>query len=212
MYQKITQFNAEIVAIDFAEVTSRDIEQTLEITPNSEIFDSKEAIRYLFSNEKYANYAWNKLYKANLFEHIRYPVKRKMEDLGTTYKLFGAANRIVYYPVRLYYYYQRADSILHVRGKDFYQDKLFLAQERYLDLVNMYPDMVENYTFYLNTALECLPYISNDSKMYDLTISYLKRISSHYCRQLSSTRRIKYYMVKYLPWLYKRLFGGAYGD
>lgn len=58
------------------------------------------------------NLAWNKLYKATLFEGIRYPTGKIHEDEFTTYKLIWRAERIAVTNTRLYFYRQRTDSIM----------------------------------------------------------------------------------------------------
>ena len=56
--------------------------------------------------------AWNKLYKKALFDEIRYPVGKIHEDEFITYKLIYNSSKITYLDTELYYYYQRADSIM----------------------------------------------------------------------------------------------------
>lgn len=58
------------------------------------------------------NVVWNKLYKASLFEGVRYPVGKNHEDEFTTYKLVWRANRIAVTNTRLYFYRQRSDSLM----------------------------------------------------------------------------------------------------
>lgn len=58
------------------------------------------------------NLVWNKLYKKNLFNEIRFPVGRIHEDDLTTYKIIWKASRIGYISSKLYYYRQRVDSII----------------------------------------------------------------------------------------------------
>lgn len=58
------------------------------------------------------NVAWNKLYKAFLFDGIRYPVGKFHEDEFTTYKLVWRANNIAVTNTKLYFYRQRTDSIM----------------------------------------------------------------------------------------------------
>lgn len=57
------------------------------------------------------NVAWNKLYKASLFDGIRYPAGKLHEDEFTTYKLIWRANNIAVTNTKLYFYRQRSDSI-----------------------------------------------------------------------------------------------------
>lgn len=56
--------------------------------------------------------SWGKLYKAELFKEIRFPVGKIHEDEFTTYKLLYKANKIVLTSKPLLYYWQRPDSIM----------------------------------------------------------------------------------------------------
>ena len=48
--------------------------------------------------------AWNKLYKKDLFNKIRYPVGKIHEDEYTTYKLLFASKNVIYIEYELYYF------------------------------------------------------------------------------------------------------------
>lgn len=76
------------------------------------VLNKKEAIQALIEERYIKHYAWNKLYKARLFEEIRFPEGKLYEDIFTTYKLFAHADRIVYTNKIGYYYVQRQGSIL----------------------------------------------------------------------------------------------------
>ncbi len=52
-----------------------------------------------------------KLYKKELFEHIRYPVGKLHEDMYVTYKLFFACDKVAYVNMPMYCYFQSANSI-----------------------------------------------------------------------------------------------------
>ena len=56
--------------------------------------------------------AWNKLYEADLFSGISYPIGKLHEDEATTYKLLYAANAIAVTEEKLYAYYQTPGSIM----------------------------------------------------------------------------------------------------
>jgi len=75
-------------------------------------YSTQGALEELISSKKLHDYAWNKLYKTELFEDVRYPIGKMYEDVFTTYKLFFKANRVVYLDEPLYYYIQRDGSIL----------------------------------------------------------------------------------------------------
>lgn len=76
------------------------------------VLNKTEALQALVEEEYVKHYAWNKLYEANLFNTVRYPEGKIYEDLFTTFKLFGLANRIAYTNKIGYNYVQREGSIL----------------------------------------------------------------------------------------------------
>ena len=111
---------------------------------NIYVFDKQKAISELLKQENIQDYAWNKLYKIELFENIKYPYGRKMEDTGTTYKLFDRAQRIVLGNEVQYYYLQRSNSIVNNKNFSLYKDKYELTKERYIYIKNKYPNIMEN--------------------------------------------------------------------
>lgn len=50
-------------------------------------------------------FIWNKLYKKNLFDKVRFPEGRNYEDLATIYKLYFKAKNIIVTDYTLYYYW-----------------------------------------------------------------------------------------------------------
>lgn len=56
--------------------------------------------------------AWGKLYRAELFSHVRFPVGRLHEDAFTTYRVILKSDTITLTTERLYFYRQRPDSIM----------------------------------------------------------------------------------------------------
>ena len=69
--------------------------------------------------------AWNKLYKKELFEGIKYPKGKLYEDAFTTYKLIDKAKKIVYSTSKLYYYRLNPQSIL---GQSFEEKHLEMTE------------------------------------------------------------------------------------
>ena len=117
------------------------------------VYTTKEAMRELIKQEKFQDYAWNKLYKSKLFSEILYPFGRKMEDIGTTYKLFDASKKIVFCNKTLYYYFKRENSIVNNKKPSLYIDKYELSKERYLFIKKKYPSILENDIDMLNKIL-----------------------------------------------------------
>ena len=93
------------------------------ISPNSVLsklkikkYSNKSYLKEMFK-DGHCRYtiAWNKIYKKDLFDNIKYPVGLIHEDEATTYKLIYAAKTIGVINLSLNYYRQRKDSIMSTR-------------------------------------------------------------------------------------------------
>ena len=90
----------------------------------SGIVDTETAVRYG------SVVAWNKLYRRELFDDIRYPEGRVYEDIATTHKLIFAAKRIMMLPDVLYIHVFRKDSITHIISTKYAGDAFQASLER----------------------------------------------------------------------------------
>jgi len=86
------------------------------------VMDSQEALAKMLQLGKYESFAWNKLFKRELFDSVRFPSGHLHEDLYTTYKAFHKAKRIAYSKQVKYFYRQRIGSILHTVYSPKYYD------------------------------------------------------------------------------------------
>lgn len=59
-----------------------------------------------------ATVAWNKLYKKEIFDNIRFPKGMIFEDNYIIHKLFDKARKVVFIDKTLYYYIERGESIM----------------------------------------------------------------------------------------------------
>lgn len=112
LYNAIIEHKADI------SVCGRYIVQGERITTISDsevpqVFTRREALSELVLDEYSGmkNFAWDKLYKRELFENVRYPEGKYYEDIFTTYKLFSKSSKIVDIKSPKYYYLLRGDSI-----------------------------------------------------------------------------------------------------
>ena len=77
-----------------------------------EEYDNKTAIIDMIDNNKINVNSWNKLYKCELFETLRFPKGKIHEDEFLTYKLLYNSKNIAYIDEELYYYYQNDNGIM----------------------------------------------------------------------------------------------------
>lgn len=82
-----------------------------------------------------SSYAWNKLYKKDLFKTIEFPFGKMYEDIGTTHKLIYNAKRLYYLDKPLYYYNSvRNNSVTRSFETDYTRDKYDMLWKRASDM------------------------------------------------------------------------------
>lgn len=134
------------------------------IINNIKYFNNIEALNLLYDKKMGVNFvvSWGKLYEKNLFENILFPKAKLHEDQFTTYKLFFESKKIVYDSSKLYFYFQRNDSIMNkqfnIKRMDIFdayieQLNLFekyelnelakLAIEKYINHIFWYIDLIK---------------------------------------------------------------------
>ena len=168
-----------------------------------EVLSGKEAIYYLYNHEKYANYMWNKMFDSVLFKEIRFPYGRKMEDLGIAYLLLRESNGIAYIHLPLYYYWQRADSIMHTPSRQFYIDYYALTYQRYKDVKQWFPELQINYSYYVRTALKT--YDTLEKQDQETALRELKIIWTNNRSAFRFKHTIAYILLRLNKTLYKML-------
>ena len=88
----------------FVKENSKELIETHNNIKDSYKCDLITYIDKLFSGELNF-FIWNKLYKKNLFDEVRFPEGRNYEDLATIYKLYFNAKSIIVTDYTLYYYW-----------------------------------------------------------------------------------------------------------
>jgi len=104
------------------------------------VASSGETLRMLMAKEL-DSYAWNKLYRRELFDGVRYPQGHVWEDVGTTYRLIRKARRVCFCDAVLYDYRQRAGGISVDMSVKTCQDIFLMRLARYQELEKSHPDL-----------------------------------------------------------------------
>ena len=75
-------------------------------------YDSQAALKAIYYQDKLTNSSCWRLFKASLFDDVRYPVGKYYEDLAIVYPLYKKCSLVVGIDDAVYGYRQRNDSIL----------------------------------------------------------------------------------------------------
>lgn len=100
-----------------------------------------EAMRELIINDRVKNFAWGKLYKAELIKDLDFPKGKFFEDCFWQHRVVDRVRRYGIIDSPLYFYRQRDDSISGSMSNNNRIDLLDGYRERYDFIQQKYPDL-----------------------------------------------------------------------
>lgn len=135
LYRALKKGNAGIALCDFVRVA--DESAVMGEKGETSFFSASEITGWLadWRSEKYARavVAWNKLYARDCFRNVRYPSGKLHEDEFVIHLLLDTQKNVAVVSEALYYYRQRADSIMGKcdhKSNPHYLDKLEALEGR----------------------------------------------------------------------------------
>ena len=133
MIKNITKYRADVVVCNFYKVNNGN--KNVFYKKENEIieFDS-DLLDVLFRQKYFQTHMWNKLYKAKLFENVRFPEDRIYEDLYVNFNIFKKSKKIVFDSTPLYNYVYNSDSSLNQGFSVKKLDFLYVCSEIQNDL------------------------------------------------------------------------------
>lgn len=181
----------------------------------SVLYNYVEAVELILNDKIINSFAWDKIYKKELFKEIRYPKGRVFEDIATTYKLFHVAQSVYYINQSFYYYVRRENSICLIKDNKLNvkrnNDNFHAFYERYFFVAD-HPEYKRVLFFCANIALvkgiNMLHYAISDPHLFDdsyfvRTIDELKLIDIKGNKLVSTKRRLEYLLFTLSKYAYK---------
>lgn len=171
-------------------------------------YTKEQAFTELLIDKKIQNYAWGKLYKAALFQGIRYPAGRKYEDIRTTYRLFEKSRRLVKCSAQKYFYVKRAGSIVNTLSSENTQEYISAKLDRFHYIADNYPALkLQNDYCFVNSVINAYDYIYSGGTLnllatpfyHNLYQSFAKIMDQHLNAMkpfMNSTELIEAYVLR----------------
>lgn len=137
LYKNIKQTNADISTCAFLRVDDTYISKEADYR-NEDIkiyekdIDKQKNILYELNGDTVV--AWNKLYRKEIWDEIHYPIGKLHEDEYIIHHILDKCGKIVYTNLKLYYYYQRDNSIMTSK----YNEKKLDIIDALYDRLNFY--------------------------------------------------------------------------
>jgi hypothetical protein len=198
----------DVEAID--DVIDDEMVSQTEVLNDSHLYDDK----FIEKRSMILTTPWSKIYRKEMFDGIRYPLKSKHDDTWTTWKTYEKAKRVTFTPVPLYYWRQNPDSFgkgafdeTHFDGIEAYIDQLeyfnSAKKQRYVEIV--FAEFTQDIFWCYNRMMEndmdvtlLKPYLEYMRKH----LGYLKITKSLGLKQWVRYRYLVYYKI---PKLLKKL-------
>ena len=169
---------------DIDEIESDSVQQSEFAFGNILTFDNLVETYYPKNTWIVSHTVWNKLYGRHIFDNIRFPKGVINEDSYVLLQTLDASTKYVIIEEKLYYYYQRADSIMHVE----YSPKRFAVCLLYSNNIEFY--LKKNNVFQRNYAAhDYLDRYSQHMLMVHFRYKQYKKDFAPYRRQYLSKLR-----------------------
>lgn len=166
------------------------------------ILNHNEALYELCNGKWMTNHVWNKMYRTDLFQNIRFERGRCFEDIYIMHLLFSKANKIACTDEILYHYYMREESIIHQIKPQNNMD-IFIAYYKRYEFVEG-SELKKIVLKYCAWACYKVIYLSNCAEMNENDLTIAKQFWKDHIE--ISELGIKYWTMYKLPLLYKSLF------
>ncbi len=220
LYNALKSENADMAICKFKYIFEKDYKNIniKSILPyKTKVFNSEQALNNMYSYSKRAISfvtAWGGVAKIELFDGVRYPIGKIIEDEYTTYKLYMKCNKISYYNEPLYYYVQRTGSILN---SPFTIEKVSMV-DVFDEKLNMLRANAYNHTYNLTLSRYYLMLyfvkakiirnkLDYDIKLIDDKISKLDNMSLEHRMsfKILLNKILEKYFVKYCMKIYSKI-------
>lgn len=96
----------------------------------------KQCMSHLCRNKWFTSHVWNKLYRREVFEGIRFPCGKNYEDIAVMHELIMSADIIMCSSEILYHYFMRPESIIHVKSAKNELDNFQAYLKRFREVKN----------------------------------------------------------------------------
>jgi glycosyltransferase involved in cell wall biosynthesis len=223
LYDLLIKYDTDIAQCCFIKVQSGEIIPP--IPDNSpQVYSNEEALAQLYSDASIEfSVIWNKIYKKELVQNVRFKKAFIHDDEFFTYKLLYAASKVVAVESQFYYYYQSPNSMIRSTFSDrkmeyaeameerltFFREKgltdlYILAQKRYclwiLYFYYMYSNELQNYPELRKSLM----------RRFEINSFEVRNVERHPWRLKQSLKMAKSFPTLFGFIIYHRMFRNSY--
>ena len=174
------------------------------------MYDNKQALRSL-AQFSLTSAVWNKFYKAELWQTIRFPEGRIHEDIDTVFRVFNKCETIYVLSDILYFYRKHNNTISNVFNRKHIEDyiyatsnfidfiyskigRVFESDDLYIRRHSQFERLLVYYIGYVNNFGNC-----DSSFLKDLRNIIILKSKTIRIKDLKFKKRLIFYLIKYFP-------------
>lgn len=216
LYQSIVSDHSDIAVCGYKRVDENNhIIKTFSPSHEKKVIGRDEAVCEVIKDIHIFSFLWDKLFKREILENIKFPENKVFEDVATMYRIVHKAERISLCPFQLYNYMERNGSTV-----DTYNEKRLKNQiEAYMEQKEFAKD--HNYIH----VIPWIDYHIAETKRRKLhwyfrtknkkSKSLIRKLKEEYRREirfilfqrdLSMGRKTAAFVLAYFTWAYRWLF------
>ena len=138
LYKCIVENDCDLAECRF--VMTHGSADTPELSGRVTVCSTEEAMNYHLQNRMFQQIVWNKLYRHEIVS-VAFEKGKSHEDEFWTYQIISNSKKLAHIDTRLYYYFQRDNSIM---GRPYSLNRLHVLEakyQRFLHLKQHYPDL-----------------------------------------------------------------------
>ena len=146
MYEHLLHFmteNVDIVECNYKETSDDYMLFDEENNWIHQEYTACDALSYHINDTLFRQIIWNKLYRNQTIDNIRFPVGNRIDDEFWTYRVIANARKLVHTSCNMYAYRQQPESVMHcsfslhrLQAVDAKCQRLKLLQERFPELLS----------------------------------------------------------------------------
>ena len=209
LYRNLIAFDADLAEGGIVKVYEDGKQDAQNAFSKPTCYERREGLEVYLVDDQIPSYACTKLFRANLFENLRFPVGVAYEDLAFFFRVFDRVRRSVCIPENLYAYCMRVDSICAIpQGAkqtfglfNAFAQRYAFAKEKELDLEIAEICLAKACVF----AVGGLERISGKTKREKEYLSAIRNFLKIHQKEISRNPRIpenRRQKIKLIRWVY----------
>lgn len=171
-------------------------------------FDTENAIKEYLLAETFSMSVWDKLFRKELFEHVKFDENHYYEDKKASYDLIKSSKVLVSTDKELYYYFVHPKSKARTSKIEHLRDYVYISDTVVADILSVYPHFSNEYNLHYRIAKDNYSMLSMLLKRKGIDANYLKGLQkkmrknrSEYMASnyVSTIHKIKFMLLTFIP-------------